>query len=126
MEVAMLEGLSEKAKTGIFGHPALQDVLRRAVNLRSDFVDRLDLRLEALARRLNLATRKEVKVLRRQIRELENQVLNLEGQLTQERQRAERAERSLGEAVKTARDAEAKAKKTAAAKKNDEQPSQEA
>lgn len=109
----MLQGLQDKAKAGILAHPAVQDVLRRAVNLRSDLIDRLDERFEGLARRLNLATRKEMKILRRQIRELENQILTLEGQLSQERQRASQAETSLAEAVKAARSAEAKLKKLA-------------
>lgn len=110
----MLQALGDKAKSGLLAHPALQDVVRRAVNLRSDLLLQLDDRLEGLARRLNLATRKEVKVLRRQIRELENQVQGLEGQLGEERNRAERAERSLSEALKAARDAEARVKKLAA------------
>ncbi len=93
----------EKAKTGILTIPALQDVFRRAVNLRTDLLDQFDERMEGVARKLNLATRKETKALRRQIRELENQVQGLEGQLTHERRRAEDAESALGEALKAAK-----------------------
>ena len=107
----MLLAIGDKTKAGIMTIPALQDVMRRAVNLRSDLRDRFDHQMEAVAKRFNLATRREMKTLRRHIRELENQVQGLEGQLTQERQRAERAEISLTEAIKSSREAEAKARK---------------
>ena len=111
----MLQAL-EKAKTGILTNPALQDVMRRAVNLRTDLLDQIDQQIEVVARRLNLATKKEVKALRRQIRELENQVQGLDGQLHEERRRADRAESQLADALKSAREADAKAKKAEPAK----------
>ncbi len=103
----------EKAKTGILTIPALQDVFRRAVNLRADLLDQLDDRMEGVARKLNLATRKETKALRRQIRELENQVQGLEGQLGHERRRADEAETALTEALKAAKAAVKEATKFA-------------
>lgn len=106
----------EKAKTGILTIPALQDVLRRAVNLRADLLDQLDGRMEGVARKLNLATRKETKALRRQIRELENQVQGLEGQLGHERRRADEAETALTEALKAAKAAAKEATKVVEAK----------
>jgi len=116
----------EKTKAGIMTIPALQDVMRRAVNLRSDLLDKLDQQMESVARRLNLATRREMKTLRRQIRELENQVQGLEGQLTSERQRAERAEGSLGEALKATREADAKGRKALEAASAKPEPKAEA
>jgi len=99
----MLEGLRDRAKAALFTHSAVQQVLGRAVNLRADLLEQLDTRLAGLAKRLNLTTAKELKALQRQIRELENQVRNLEGQLGTERARADRAEGSLGEALKAAK-----------------------
>jgi predicted nucleic acid-binding Zn-ribbon protein len=81
-------------------HPAVQDVIQRAAHLRADLRDQLDGRLSAVAKRLNFATPAELKVLRRQLRELENQVSSLENQLANERQRADRAEGSLTEAIR--------------------------
>jgi len=107
----MLLALGDKTKAGIMTIPAFQDVMKRALNLRSDLLDRFDQQMESVAKRFNLATRREMKTLRRQIRELENQVQGLDGQLTQERQRAERAEASLTDTIRSAREAEAKARK---------------
>jgi predicted nucleic acid-binding Zn-ribbon protein len=78
----------------------VQDLIKKAVNLRTDLLDNLDERLSGVAKKLNLATRAELKTLKRQVRELENQVTSLEHQLAAERQRADRAEGSLSEAIK--------------------------
>ncbi len=108
----MLDGLRSEAMrraegvlraqpaAGLLGHPAVQDIIKKAVNLRTDLLDSLDERLSGVAKKLNLATRAELKTLKRQVRELENQVTSLEHQLSQERQRADRAEGSLSEAIK--------------------------
>lgn len=84
-------------------HPKVQDLIRRASSLRTDLMDRLDDRLGGVAKRLNLVTRKEMKLVKRQVRELENQVTTLELQLQQERQRADRAEKELSDALKAAK-----------------------
>ncbi|MFO0750918.1 MAG: hypothetical protein U1F43_35385 [Myxococcota bacterium] len=66
-------------------HPKVQDLIKRAVSLRSDLIDRIDDRFGGVAKRLNLVTRKDMKLVKRQVRELENQVATLEHQLAQER-----------------------------------------
>jgi chromosome segregation ATPase len=105
----MFESLREKMKlggnAGLFGHPAVAGVVRKATHLRADLLDQLDGRLSGVAKKLNLATRAELKALKRQIRELENQVENLERQLVGERKRADEAETALGEAAKAAKKA---------------------
>lgn len=111
----MLDGLKDKAKglmagpgaagAAVLGHPAVQGVLRRAMTFRADLADQLDDRLSGVAKKLNLATSKEVKALRRQIRELENQVAVLDGQLRDQRTRGDRAEAAFGDAQKAAKKA---------------------
>jgi len=97
-------------------HPRVQDLIKRAINLRADLLDRLDDRLSGVAKKLNLVTRKDLKLVKRQVRELENQVATLENQLRQERARADRAERELGDSLKSTRKATQDAKAAAEAK----------
>lgn len=108
----MLDGLKDKAKglmaapgTAVLGHPAVQGVLRKAMTFRADLADQLDDRLSGVAKKLKLATSKEVKALRRQIRELENQVAVLDGQLKDQRTRGDRAEAAFSDAQKAAKKA---------------------
>ncbi len=99
----MLESLRDKAN--LLEHPAIAGVIRKAVHIRADLLDQLDGHLAGVAKKLNLATRAELKGLKRNIRELENQVQNLEHQLIHERERAEQAEKALGDAARTAKKA---------------------
>lgn len=101
----MLEKLKAQvaSASGILAHPKVQGVIQRVVHMRADFIDQFDERLSGVAKRFNLATRSELKSLRRQVRELENQVATLEHQLSQERLRADRAEVSLSDALKSAK-----------------------
>lgn len=108
----MLDGLKDKAKelmaspgAAVLGHPAVQGVLRKAMTFRADLADQLDDRLSGVAKKLKLATSKEVKALRRQIRELENQVAVLDGQLKDQRTRGDRAEAAFSDAQKAAKKA---------------------
>lgn len=105
----MFKSLRAKMNLGDAG--LMAGVVKKASHLRADLLDQLDGRLSGVAKKLNLATRAELKALKRQIRELENQVENLERQLSSERRRADEAETALSEASKANKKANQAAQK---------------
>ena len=108
--------LGSPAAISLLSNPQFQEALKRAINLRSDVRDSVDVQMDTLARQLNLVTRQDFKALKRTIRELENHLAAMDYELQQMKAR-EAATRAELEALRDAAAKAAPPAKKAAAKK---------
>ncbi|MDH3727019.1 MAG: hypothetical protein OER77_05770 [Myxococcales bacterium] len=70
----LLQALQDPRVGKVLRDPRTQKALMRALRFRGRVQERIDQRLERMARRLNLATAREVRELRRTIRRLEEEL----------------------------------------------------
>ena len=110
------ELVTSSTAVNVLSNPQVQDAIRRAFNLRSDVREEMDKHVDTIARALNLVSRTELQTLKRTIRELENQAAALEYELRQQRERAEKAEQDLADALQAAGGEAAPTKKPVAKK----------
>jgi hypothetical protein len=79
----------------LLSSPSLQAALTRALTLQAELRDRWDRQVQAVAKSLNLVSKRDVLTLKRQVRDLENLVATLEHQLKQQTLRTKKAESAL-------------------------------
>ena len=70
----LLRLLQDPRVAKVLRDPRAQNALMRALRLRGRVQEQVDARLERIARRLNLATAREVRELKRTIRRLEEKL----------------------------------------------------
>ncbi len=70
----LLQLLQDPRVAKLLADPRAQKALMQGLRFRGRVQERIDLRLERMARRLNLATAREVRELKRTIRRLEEQL----------------------------------------------------
>ncbi len=70
----LLQLLQDPRVAKLLADPRAQKALMQGLRFRGRVQERIDLRLERMARRLNLATAREVRELKRTIRRLEEEL----------------------------------------------------
>jgi hypothetical protein len=88
----------KRASELMLSNSALQNALKRAINLRADLRDSLERRMGQLAATLSLVTARDFKSIRRSIRALEGQLETLQRELEAERRRSAEQEARLAAA----------------------------